>query len=171
MSATPKKQTAPVLTQLRDLQSMTVSELQLRWQQLYGEPSRSRNRQFLLRRLSWRVQELAHGGLSDRANARLQELMNDADLADLRIRIPNGFIATTTVTSAATLRRDPRLPVVGTVLTKMYRGKQISVYVREDHFECNGRSYTSLSAVAEAITGQHWNGRLFFGLTKRSRKA
>ncbi len=171
MSATPKKQTAPVLTQLRDLQSMTVSELQLRWQQLYGEPSRSRNRQFLLRRLSWRVQELAHGGLSNRAKARLHELMNDADLADLRVRIPNGFVAANAVSGTATPRRDPRLPAVGSLLTKAYRGQQISVYVREDGFEWNGRSYTSLSAVAEAITGQHWNGRLFFGLTKRSRKA
>ncbi len=171
MSATPKKQTASVLTQLRDLQSMTVSELQFRWQQLYGEPSRSRNRQFLLRRLSWRTQELAYGGLSERAKARLQELMRDSDLADLRVRIPNGFVAANAVTNAATPRRDPRLPAVGTVLTKSYRGQQISVYVREDHFEWNGHSFTSLSAVAEAITGQHWNGRLFFGLTKRSRKA
>jgi hypothetical protein len=171
MNTTPRNKSAPVLTQLRELQSMTVSELQLRWQQLYGEPSRSRNRQFLLRRLSWRTQELAHGGLSERAKARLHELMNDADLADLRVRIPNGFVAANAVANAAAPRRDPRLPAVGTVLTKTYRGKQISVYVREDHFECNGRSYTSLSAVAEAITGQHWNGRLFFGLTKRSRKA
>jgi hypothetical protein len=171
MSATPKKQTASVLTQLRELQSMTVSQLQERWQQLYGEPSRSRNRQFLLRRLSWRTQELAHGGLSDRAKARLHELMNDADLADLRVRIPNGFVAASAVIGTATPRRDPRLPAVGTVLTKIYLGKQISVYVREDGFEWNSRSFTSLSAVAEAITGQHWNGRLFFGLTKRSRKA
>jgi hypothetical protein len=41
--------------------------------------------------------------------------------------------------------------------------------VLENGFEWNGQAFSSLSAVANAITGQHWNGRLFFGLTKRSR--
>jgi hypothetical protein len=33
-------------------------------------------------------------------------------------------------------------------------------------FEYRGRRYRSLSAIAKAITGAHWNGRLFFGLRK-----
>jgi hypothetical protein len=31
-------------------------------------------------------------------------------------------------------------------------------------FEYDGRVYASLSAVAKAITGTHWNGPRFFGL-------
>ena len=32
--------------------------------------------------------------------------------------------------------------------------------------EWNGRAFGSLSAVAQAVTGAHWNGNLFFGLKK-----
>ena len=35
---------------------------------------------------------------------------------------------------------------------------------RSDGFEYDGRTYRSLSAVAKRITGQQWNGFLFFGL-------
>jgi hypothetical protein len=41
--------------------------------------------------------------------------------------------------------------------------------VVEDGFEYDGKVHKSLSAVAKAITGAHWNGRLFFGLTARQR--
>src|SRR2546427_5041462 len=37
----------------------------------------------------------------------------------------------------------------------------------EDGFEYEGRHYASLSALAREVTGQRWNGLLFFGLTKR----
>ena len=41
--------------------------------------------------------------------------------------------------------------------------------VRYDGYECNGELFRSLTAVARAITGSRWNGRLFFGLTKRKK--
>jgi hypothetical protein len=43
--------------------------------------------------------------------------------------------------------------------------------VREDGFEYEGEVYRSLTAVAKAITGSHWNGHLFFALRKRKPKA
>src|SRR5206468_298049 len=59
---------------------MTVGELKVRWRELYGEDTRSCNRVYLWRRLAWRVQELAYGGLSERAKARIAELNRDDDL-------------------------------------------------------------------------------------------
>ena len=57
-----------MLAQIRALQRMSVAELRARWHDLHdGEEPRSNNRQFLYRRLAFRVQELAHGGLSERA--------------------------------------------------------------------------------------------------------
>jgi len=43
------------------------------------------------------------------------------------------------------------------------------VLVLEEGFEYEGRHYASLSALAREVTGQRWNGLLFFGLTKRDR--
>ncbi|QYU71148.1 DUF2924 domain-containing protein [Leptolyngbya sp. 15MV] len=42
-----------------------------------------------------------------------------------------------------------------------------AVTVLPHGFEYEGKTYRSLSAVATAITGSHWNGFLFFGLTKK----
>ena len=56
-----------MLGRINALRRMTVGELRDEWFRLYGEPTRSRNRDYLFRRLAWRVQELQHGGLSDRA--------------------------------------------------------------------------------------------------------
>ena len=52
------------------------------------------------------------------------------------------------------------------VLTRRYKGRTILVRVLPNGFDYEGEIYRSLSAVAKAITGSHWNGRLFFGLTK-----
>jgi hypothetical protein len=60
--------------------------------------------------------------------------------------------------------RDSRLPAPGTVLSRDYRGQRLEVTVLEQGFEYDGVVYRSLSAVARAVTGTHWNGWAFFGL-------
>jgi len=62
------------------------------------------------------------------------------------------------------LGRDARLPMPGSVLRRNYQGREILVRVLEGGFEFEGRRYRSLSAIAKAVTGAHWNGMLFFGL-------
>ena len=52
----------------------------------------------------------------------------------------------------------------GTLLEREYKGRTVRVTVRADGFECDGERYKSLTAVAKAITGKHWNGFHFFGL-------
>ena len=63
--------------------------------------------------------------------------------------------------------RDPRLPLPGTILRRQYRGRVVQVTVLREGFEYEGEVYRSLSAVAKAVTGSHWNGLLFWGLTKK----
>jgi len=159
---------ASVIGQIEMLRKMTVRELRARWVELYSEPTRSCNRDYLWRRLAWRVQELAHGGLSDTANQRIAEL---APAGFVRARVPKGFqppaVGTNTIVEPARTVRDPRLPSPGTVLSRQYRGREIRVVVTKGGFEWGGRRFDSLSAVAKAVTGQKWNGRLFFGLTER----
>ena len=159
-----------MIRRIHALRQMTVGELQIEWQRLYGEPSRSRNRDFLWRRLAWRVQEMAHGGLSDRAPARLVELAPDG-FVRARTPVQGGDVAEPGPVETAPQRvRDMRIPVVGSVITKMYKGRELRVVVREGGFEFEGAVFTSLSALAREITGSsHINGKLFFGLVTRKR--
>ena len=164
---------ASVTAQIQALRGMKVADLRLKWRELFGEDSRSNNRDFLWRRLAWRVQELAYGGLSERAKARLAELAKEVDL---RFLPPRGWKDALEAASAARPAiepgpiRDPRLPKPGTMLSRPYRGHDIRVTILDKGFEWQGRPYRSLSAVAREVTGQRWNGLLFFGLTKRDRK-
>lgn len=70
--------------------------------------------------------------------------------------------------TASTRERDPRLPAVGTVLKRPYKGVAHEVKVLEDAFEYGGGRHRSLSGIARQITGQETNGFLWFGLIARS---
>jgi hypothetical protein len=61
-------------------------------------------------------------------------------------------------------KADPRLPSVGAAIVRQYKGKSIRVVVRDDGLEYQGQRYKTLTAVAEAVTGQHLNGYRFFRL-------
>lgn len=53
----------------------------------------------------------------------------------------------------------------GARLVRFWQGVRHETVVRDDgRFEYDGKTYNSLSAVAKAITGTHWNGKLFFGV-------
>jgi hypothetical protein len=157
---------ASIPQEIARLQAMTVSELQVEWKRLYGCASRSRNKDFLWRRLAWRVQELAFGGLTDAAKRRLAEL---GDEPFVRAQVPRGFTPAASTPSGP--RRDHRLPSPGSTLVRRYRGDDVRVLVLDDAFEWDGRRFDSLSEVAFAVTGSRWNGWLFFGLAKRKRGA
>ena len=62
--------------------------------------------------------------------------------------------------------RDGRLPVVGAVFTKTYRGKRIEVKMLENGFEYEGKTYKSISRVAMEIVKRPISGYVFFGLSK-----
>lgn len=58
----------------------------------------------------------------------------------------------------------------GSVLTRRHGGVEHRVHIHLDDFEYDGRRYQSLSAIAHAITGSHWNGFHFFGLNRGAAK-
>jgi hypothetical protein len=62
------------------------------------------------------------------------------------------------------------LPLAGACLRRPYKGREIVVHVRPRGFEYEGAIYRSLSGVAKAITGTHWNGYHFFGIDNEGRK-
>lgn len=152
------------------LERMTVGELQERYAQLTGEPARSRHRAYLVRRVLWRLQAKAEGGLSERALRRAEELANDADVRVTPPRAGTGAERRERPASDAVrvpVATDPRLPRPGTAITRKYKGRTITVNVLADGFEYAGEKHRSLSAVAKAISGQHVNGFRFFRLEAR----
>src|SRR5882672_1833288 len=151
------------------LERMTVAQLQAKYLEVFGEPSRSGNKDFLIKRIGWRIQSQAEGSLSDRAKRRAEELARDSDIRTTMPRsreIEDGGVERTTKLAS---RTHDRLPIPGTVLTRKYRGQQVEVKVLANGFEHEGQTYRSLSAVAKVVTGSHWNGLLFFGLTSQKR--
>ena len=154
-----------IAAQIRALQQMTVPELKEKYRELFNQDTRSHHRQQLFRKLAWRIQELAEGGLSERARARALEIAN---VADLRIVPPPDFRREgSSESEAIPSLRDTRLPAAGTILERDYKGNTVHVTVLEKGFEYEGQTFRSLSAVAREITGTNWNGMLFFGLTKK----
>jgi hypothetical protein len=61
------------------LSRMTTKQLKRRFAELTGDATSANNRPWLIKRLAWRLQALAHGGLSQRALDRTEELANDTD--------------------------------------------------------------------------------------------
>ena len=160
-----------VPSQLAELDTMNVGALAERYRELYGEPTRSRNKDYLKKRLAWRIQELAEGGLSQGALARIHQLGDQLpERWRMRQGQPEGATPTTSAEPPAVLAlepRDPRVPPVGTVLRRVFDGKAHEATVCAEGFEYEGRRYKSLSAIATEIAGTRWNGFLFFGLKKR----
>ena len=64
----------------------------------------------------------------------------------------------------------------GTRLVRGWNGETHTVLVTDDGYRFNDQIYTSLSSIAQAITGTKWSGPRFFGLkgvkpAKRGRDA
>src|SRR6266446_392195 len=101
------------LDAIEQLRSLNVIALRRKYQELFGEESRSWNKQFLFRRIAWRLQANAEGGLSERARRRAAEIVNDSDL---RTRAPREFPPTpvpvngTWAVDRTQSQRDQRLP-------------------------------------------------------------
>lgn len=152
--------------ELAALEDLTVKELRERYAAVFGEATSSRHKDYLIKRIIWRLQAMANGGLSERAKVRAAELANEADLRLLPPRErPVGSSGLTTVGKLAVQTNDrPLMP--GTVLTRPYKDKTVRVLVMENGFEYEGKVYRSLSAIAKVVTGSHWNGHLFFGTEK-----
>jgi hypothetical protein len=153
-----------IAQELASIGQLATSALRARYLELFGYAPLTNNRAWLVKHIGWRLQVQAEGDLSERARRRARELANDADL---RLSPPPSATVHATPrwrTSDKNTNRDPRLPAVGEVLVRRYKGQTFQVKVLAEGFEYADAVYPSLSAVAKAITGCHWNGFHFFGL-------
>ncbi len=149
------------LSQILALREMKIDELLVKYNQIFdGEKPSSNNAEYLRKKIAYRIQGKAHGGLSETAKTRLDQLITVYDPINnkllRKVKNPNG--------SKAPANRDRRLPIPGSIINKIYKGTAIKVKVLEKGFEYEDKYYRTLSRVANAVTGDHWNGYLFFGL-------
>lgn len=149
--STPKEtfSTPPsVAAQIARLPDLPMAGIRAFWKKLVGEDASTHNRQFLERRIAYRLQEAefrkANASLLDRNKRRIADLV---ETGKVRKR-----------------DRDYR-PAAGTVLTREYKGVVYRVVATADgQYEFQGRTFASLSMIAREITGTRWSGPLFFGL-------
>jgi hypothetical protein len=141
-----------VLAQLAELPTLSYAQLKERWKAMFGTEAPTFNKPFLLKRLAYRIQEMHYGGLSEGVKRRLAEIREQYQIDD------DGRVGKKPVVENADR------PVPGTKLVREWRGQKYEVTITPAGFGFEGRPYRSLSAIAKAITGTHWNGRVFFGL-------
>ena len=137
-----------VVAQIAQLPSLDMAAIKVLWSRLYGGDTPTHNRQFLERRIAYRLQEIEFRKI-DR---------NLMDRNDRRIK--------TIIETGQNKKRDrDHRPVAGTLLTREYKGVIHKVVVTNDgQYDFQGRMYPSLSMIAREITGTRWSGPLFFGL-------
>lgn len=173
----PESVHAEVAARVAKLPTMTVKQLRAEYMSVFGHAAPNSNRQNLYRRIAWEIQAQAYGQrLSDEAR---QYALKLAEETELYRRVQEGLKKRQSDEQRESARplpddaptqkppdqaRDPRLPVPGSFLIRKHGSKLVRVKVLESGFVFDGRAYSTLSAVARAITGKHWNGFLFFGL-------
>jgi hypothetical protein len=145
--------------EIAELRALPTAELAQRYAELYGREPRVRHREFLWKRIAWKIQEQRTGGLSQVARDRLEQLIAEID-------IPLGE---TTRTVAGKLRAPIVRPetnkdglMIGSTVTRDWRGTRLLLRVVPDGYEVGGVPYKSLSAAAFGVTGAKWNGPLFW---------
>jgi len=148
----------PISEELAELRAMRVPQLVERYVEVFGRLPRCKQPVWLFRKIAWRIQEQRFGGLSKRAQERLEELIAeiDIDLGSFRGRIKDG--------------RAGNGAVIGTTVERVWKGLVVRATSVDGGWEYDGIVYRSLSAIAKHVTGSHWNGKLFFGLTGRAAK-
>lgn len=137
-----------VAAQIAKLPELPMAEIKALWKKLIGGDTPNHNRQFLERRIAYRLQEVefrkVDANLLERNKRRIASLV---DTGKMKKR-----------------DRDYR-PAPGTVLTREYQRVVYRVVATADgQYEFEGRMYPSLSVIAREITGTRWSGPLFFGL-------
>ena len=167
--------------ELHAVAQLGADALRRRWRSLIGgSVPPGLGRTLVLRMLAYRQQAQRFGDLAlVTQRALAASLMGEpvagasAMVEDETATHPSALVES--VQKAGTTRLpSPRVPPLlvppGTVLVREHAGTLHRVMVLADGFAWNGKTFESLTKVALAITGTHWNGPRFFGLRSGKQK-
>ena len=154
------------------LRRMTVGQLREKYEEVWEEPTNTRNKQWLVKRIAWKMQANIEGDISQRARRRAVDLARGTDIRTTAPKAtkPMPKPMGDTVTGFVQPEEDNRLPPPSSELERVYKSEKYVVLVLENGFEYDGAIYKTLSAVAKKISGQHCNGYHFFNLNKKGGK-
>ncbi len=139
------------------LPSLSLSELKRKWAELFGTYCYSQGRDFLIRRITWRLRNELAGGLSERAQARA-ELICDEALIRLR---PQRY---------KYQYNDPQSLTPQSVIQREYKGQVHEVVVlNKGRYSYENEIYDNLTSVAWKIAGYKISGNKFFNLPAKPR--
>ena len=131
------------------LDGLDFASLRRVWEQTFGAaPPSSLSRIFMRRVLLHERQCRTHGGLSATIRRALAAMVNGTP----GNAAPAGSVSP------------------GTHLVREWNGRTYQVEVLDSGYRFDGKTYPSLTTIAKRITGTHWSGPRFFGLTPK-RKA
>jgi len=172
------KPAGDVITRIHELRHASLEDLRAEHEKVFGAPSKSRNRKALFVKIAKRVQEDAlrskpEGGVpKPTLVAKFEKKRRSKNATKAAGREKKAGAKSGTRSRAKPVgARDERLPKVGSVIERIYKGKKLLVRVLDDGFEYQGKPYRSLSALAMVITGaKAMNGYLFFRLGDYAKK-
>ena len=137
-----------IAEQIEALQSIDLIALRDEWRNLKGSEPPRLSRDLMLRAVAYALQIQAFGELTAGTVKKLA-----ASIGEVGEMIP----------PVEPTRRDLS---AGARLVREWHGRTHSVEVLREGFLFEGKVYRSLSEIARHITGAHWSGPRFFGLTK-----
>jgi hypothetical protein len=133
---------AAIEAEVDQIKSLGIDALRQRWRMMFGSiPPKGLTKDILGRMIAYRIQEEAFGGLDRETTKLLGRLAQRQKPSELNRRLKSG-----------------------TVLVREYEGTRHTVTVALDGFVWQEKTYSSLSTIAQLITGTKWNGPRFFGL-------
>ena len=136
---------ADVAEAIARLADAPAHDLRVEWRRHHRtDPPPSLSRDLLLRAIAYKLQERAHGGLSQTAKRTLHAL------------------ARTTGSGGDHAPGQVAALKPGVRLVREWHGQAHTVLVLQDGFDYQGQRYRSLTQIAKAITGAHWSGPRFF---------
>ncbi|WFL77813.1 DUF2924 domain-containing protein [Altererythrobacter arenosus] len=121
-----------------EIETLDLDGLRAFWQGRFGAPPPLRSEPIMRQLLAWRVQAQALGGLDEETRKALAR--------------------------SGPVQPEGKHLGVGARLTRIWKGREVTVLVEEQGFRWNDQLFPSLSAAATAIAGSRWNGPRFFGL-------
>ncbi len=135
---------ADVAREVAALGGLARAELAARWMKAFGAPAASDVPPALMRKaLAWEIQAKAFGGHAPKTLRALKAAAEGRPAASSPANRP------------------------GMRLVREWNGVVHEVEALQDGWRWRGETWSSLSAIAKAITGAKWSGPRFFGLAGR----
>lgn len=135
----------------KELKLLSREELLIKWFDTFQMPAPEHlSKSYLIKNISW---YLEFGGLPAHVQKQIDSLVDK--------------YAKTKSLNPKDIKKLQKFEVTsGTRFIREFKGKKHEITALEKGFSYNGKTYKSLSAIANEITGTRWNGKKFFGVAK-----